>query len=88
MPLKKNKKKEIKKEFKTHEKDSGSTEVQIGLLSKEIDELAKHLATHRHDFSSKRGLLRRVAKRRKLLRYLEKTNRKNYEKIIKKIKKK
>lgn len=88
MPLKKNKKKEIKKEFKVHEKDSGSTEVQIGLLSKEIDELAKHLATHRHDFSSKRGLLRRVAKRRKLLRYLEKTNRKSYEKIIKKIKKK
>jgi len=88
MALKKDKKKATKKEFELHEKDSGSTEVQIGILSKEIDELARHVATHRHDFSSKRGLLRKVAKRRKLLRYLEKSNRKNYEKIIKKIRKK
>jgi small subunit ribosomal protein S15 len=88
MALKKNKKQETKKEFELHDKDSGSTDVQIGILSKEIDELAKHVATHRHDFSSKRGLLRKVSKRRKLLRYLEKTNRKNYEKIIKKIRKK
>lgn len=88
MALKKNKKQETKKEFELHDKDSGSTDVQIGILTKEIDELAKHVATHRHDFSSKRGLLRKVSKRRKLLRYLEKTNRKNYEKIIKKIRKK
>lgn len=88
MVLKKDVKKTIKSDFGIHEKDSGSTEVQIGLLTKEIDELARHIATHRHDFSSKRGLLRKVAKRRKLLRYLEKTNRKSYEKIIKKIRKK
>lgn len=88
MALKKKEKEIIKKDFALHEKDSGSVEVQIGLLSKEIDELVKHLATHRHDFSSKRGLLRKVAKRRRLLRYLEKTNPKSYEKIIKKIKKK
>lgn len=88
MVLKKDVKKTIKSEFGIHEKDSGSTEVQIGLLTKEIDELARHIATHRHDFSSKRGLLRKVAKRRKLLRYLEKTNPKSYEKIIKKIRKK
>lgn len=88
MALKKTVKKTTKSDFGLHEKDSGSTDVQIGILSKEIDELAKHVATHRHDFSSKRGLLRKVSKRRKLLRYLEKTNRKNYEKIIKKIRKK
>lgn len=88
MALKKTVKKTTRSDFGLHEKDSGSTDVQIGILSKEIDELAKHVATHRHDFSSKRGLLRKVSKRRKLLRYLEKTNRKNYEKIIKKIRKK
>jgi len=88
MALRKEKKKTIKEEFALHEKDSGSTEVQIGLLTKEIDELVKHLATHRHDFSSKRGLLRKVSKRKRLLRYLEKVNPKSYEKIIKKIRKK
>lgn len=87
MPLKKETRKKIKEEFELHKKDTGSIEVQIGLLTKEIEELAKHVATHRHDFSSKRGLLRKVAKRRNLLRYLEKTNPKTYEKIIKKIKK-
>jgi len=88
MALKKDAKKATKKEYQLHEKDSGSTEVQIGLLSKEIDELARHLTSNRHDFSSKRGLLRRVAKRRKLLRYLEKSNKKSYEKVVKKIRKK
>ncbi len=86
MAIKKEDKKEIQKEYALSEKDTGSTEFQIGLLTKEINELVKHLATHRHDFSSKRGLLRKVAKRRRLLRYLEKTNKKRYEKIIKKIK--
>lgn len=88
MALKKDAKKATKQDFQLHEKDSGSTEVQIGLLSKEIDELARHLTSNRHDFSSKRGLLRRVAKRRKLLRYLEKSNKKSYEKVVKKIRKK
>lgn len=84
--LKKEDKKKVKEEYGLHEKDSGSVETQIGLLTKEIKELVKHLASHRHDFSSKRGLLRKVAKRRKLLRYLEKADVKKYEKIIKKIK--
>lgn len=86
MALKKELKKEVKKDYELHKKDSGSAEVQIGLLTKEINELVRHLATHRHDFSSKRGLLRKVAKRRRLLRYLEKSNPKSYQKIIKKIK--
>lgn len=84
--LKKETKKKIKEDYGLHLKDSGSIEVQIGLLTSEIKELVRHLSTHKHDFSSKRGLLRKVAKRRKLLRYLEKTNPKSYEKIIKKIK--
>jgi small subunit ribosomal protein S15 len=88
MALKKTVRKTTKSDFGIHEKDSGSTEVQIGLLTKEIDELSRHLLTHRQDFSSKRGLLRKVSKRRRLLRYLEKSNRKSYEKIIKKIRKK
>ena len=88
MGIKKEDKKEIQKEYGLHEKDTGSVEVQIGFLTKEIEELVKHLATHRHDFPSKRALLRKVAKRRRLLRYLEKTNKKEYEKIIKKLKSK
>jgi len=88
MPLKKSKKELVKKDYSLHEKDSGSTEVQIGLLTKEIEELSKHLANNRHDTGSRRGLLRKVSKRRKLLRYLEKSNKKSYEKVIKKIKKK
>lgn len=73
-------------DFKVHEQDTGSTEVQIGILTKEIKELTEHLKTHKHDFSSRRGLLRKVSKRKRLLRYLEQTNPKSYEKIIKKIK--
>lgn len=88
MPLKKSKKQAIKKDYGLHEKDSGSAEVQIGLLTKEIDELSRHLTNNRQDTASRRGLLRKVSKRRRLLRYLEKSNKKSYEKIIKKIKKK
>ncbi|MCX7779189.1 MAG: 30S ribosomal protein S15 [Patescibacteria group bacterium] len=85
MSLKKETKKKIKKDYALHEKDTGSIEVQVGLLTQEIKELVRHLTTHKHDFSSKRGLLRKVAQRRKLLRYLEKTDPESYEKIIKKI---
>jgi small subunit ribosomal protein S15 len=86
MPRRKKDKGKIISEFKTHEQDSGSVEVQVGILTKEIKELTEHLKTHKHDFSSRRGLLRKVSKRKKLLRYLEQTNPKSYEKIIKKIK--
>jgi small subunit ribosomal protein S15 len=86
MAVKKEEKKEIQKEYGLHEKDTGSVEVQIGLLTKEIEELVKDLATHRHAFPAKRSLLRKVAKRKRLLRYLERTNKKQYEKILKKLK--
>jgi small subunit ribosomal protein S15 len=84
--LKKEEKKNIMKEFGKHENDTGSIEVQIGILTKEIKELTEHLKKHKHDFSSRRGLLRKVAKRRKLLRYLQQTDPSAYEKILKKIK--
>jgi len=86
MTYKKGDKSKTIDEFKIHNQDTGSTEVQIGLLTEEIKQLTEHLKTHKHDFSSRRGLLRKVSQRKKLLRYLQQTNPKAYEKIIKKIK--
>lgn len=68
-----------------HEKDSGSAQVQIGLLSKQIEELAKHLKSNSKDNSSRRGLLKMVSKRRKLLDFLSKTNEKQYASVVKKL---
>jgi len=76
----------IIKKFQTHKDDTGSSEVQIAILTEEIKELIKHLKTHKHDFSSRRGLLKKVAERRKLLKYLERENPKNYETLTKKLK--
>ena len=75
----------IIKEFKVHEQDTGSPEVQIALLSEEIKRLLLHLKKHKKDFHSKRGLLKMVAKRKKLLNYLKDDNVKKYQVIIKKI---
>ena len=79
------KKEKIIKKYKIHEKDTGSTEIQIALLTEEIKKLLSHLKKHPKDFHSKRGLLKMVSKRRKLLKYLEKENEKKYNKIIKAI---
>ncbi len=79
-------KKKIIEEFKKKDKDTGSAEVQIGILTREIKDLVKHLATHIHDFSSRRGLLKKVSKRRKLLKYLQVSDPKSYQKVVKKIK--
>jgi small subunit ribosomal protein S15 len=68
-----------------HEGDSGSTPVQVGLLSRQIDELAKHLKKNPKDFHSRRGLLQMVADRRTHLRYLEKNNKRQYSTLIKKL---
>ncbi len=84
--LDRKKKESIIKKFKTHEKDTGSPEVQIAILSEEIRELTDHLKKHKHDFSSRRGLLRKISLRRKLLRYLKKENEKRYEELTKKLK--
>ncbi len=73
----------IIKKYKIHETDTGSPEVQIALLTKEIKRLLLHLKKHSKDFHSKRGLLKMVAKRRKLLGYLKKEDAKRYANIMK-----
>jgi len=85
MALKTKEKTKIIKEAGTHEKDTGSSGVQIALLSKEIDKLASHLKKHPKDLHSRRGLIKMVIKRKKLLSYLQKTSEKRYSSIIKKI---
>ena len=85
MSLKTKEKTKIIKEHNIHEKDTGSCEVQIALLSKEIDKLLLHLKKNPKDLHSKRGLIRMVIKRKKLLSYLKKESEKRYSVIIKKI---
>jgi small subunit ribosomal protein S15 len=72
-------------EFQKHEKDTGSAEVQVALLSRQIDELAAHLKKNPKDNHSRRGLLKMVSGRRKLLAYLKKKEPSSYEKVIKKL---
>jgi len=85
MALKTKEKANIIKDVGSHEKDTGSSEVQIGLLSKGIDKLVLHLKKHTQDVHSKKGLITMVIKRKKLLAYLKKTSEKRYLEIIKKI---
>jgi len=68
-----------------HEKDTGSASVQIGILSRQIDELTRHLKKNPKDFHSRRGLLHMVADRRSHLRYLEKNNKRQYSAVVKKL---
>ena len=84
--LLKEKKQAVIKKFQQHAGDTGSSEVQIAILSAEIDELAEHLKQHHKDHSSRRGLLRKVGERRRLLRYLKKENPVSYEALGKKLK--
>lgn len=79
------KKSNIIKEHQIHEKDTGSAEVQVAVLTKRIDELVSHLKKNPKDHHSRRGLLKMVAKRKKFLKYLGKTNPKSYQKLIKKL---
>ncbi len=81
--LKPGEKTKIIKEYKVHETDTGSDEVQIALLSKEIKGLLSHLKKHPKDIHSKRGLLKMVSRRRKLLKHLKKEDEKRYNKIVK-----
>ena len=85
MLTKKEKDKLIEK-FKTHKSDTGSSEVQIAILSEEIKRLTGHLQSHKKDFSSRRGLLRKVGLRRRLLKYLEKEDLKSYDNLTNKLK--
>lgn len=83
--LTKPKKANIIKGAAIHEKDTGSPEVQVALLSKKIDELTSHLKKHAKDKHSRRGLLQMVADRRSHLKYLEQNNKKRYNALIKKL---
>ncbi|MBT7553547.1 30S ribosomal protein S15 [bacterium] len=86
MMLDKKKKLKLVEKFRTHKNDTGSTEVQVAILTEEIKELTNHLKTHKKDFSSRRGLLAKVALRHKLLRYLEREDEKRFIKIAKALK--
>ena len=83
--LKTKDKKKIIESTRVHDKDTGSAEVQVGLLSKQIDSLTDHLKKHAKDNHSRRGLLKMVSKRKNLLTYVSKTNKAGYEKLIKKL---
>jgi small subunit ribosomal protein S15 len=76
-------KQDLVKKYQTHKNDTGSTDVQVALLTEKIAELAKHLKKHNKDQDSRRGLLMMVGKRRRLLNYLKKNEVKKYEKLIK-----
>lgn len=76
----------IIKKFRTHESDTGSPEVQIALLTEEIKQLTEHLKTHAKDFSSRRGLIRKVNERRRLLRYLEREDKQRFDVLVDKLK--
>jgi small subunit ribosomal protein S15 len=83
--LKPDEKTKIIKDYKLHEKDTGSAEVQIALLTEEIKRLLLHLREHTKDLHSKRGLLKMVSKRKNLLNYLKKEDTRRYNKVIKEI---
>lgn len=83
--LTKRKKQKTVKEFQAHEKDTGSPEVQIAMLTKQIEELAAHLKKHHKDNHSRRGLLQMVADRHKHIRYLKKKDEKRYKQVAKKL---
>ena len=85
MPLEKDKKQEIIEKFRVHEKDSGSPEVQIALLTERIRELTNHFQVHKKDFHSRRGLLKLVGQRRRLLDYLKSRKIDKYRKIVKEL---
>ncbi|MGI6684812.1 MAG: 30S ribosomal protein S15 [Bacillota bacterium] len=76
------KKQEIIEKFKMHETDTGSTEVQIAILTERINHLTEHLKTHKKDHHSRRGLLKMVGQRRGLLNYLKKSSFDRYRRII------
>jgi len=76
--MKKEEKTNVVGEYALHEKDTGSSEVQIAILSKRIEQLTEHLRTHKHDESSRRGLLKMVGRRRRLLNYVRRKDFQRY----------
>ena len=85
MSLTKERKEEIIKDFQMNEKDTGSTEVQIALITKRINDLTEHFKVHKKDHNSRIGLLKLVGQRRKLLKYLKRTDLEGYRSLIEKL---
>ena len=85
MPLVAEEKVQIVSEYQKHEKDTGSAEVQIALLTERINQLRGHFDVHKKDHSSRRGLLKMVSKRNSLLKYLTREDRTRYQQIIGKL---
>ncbi len=85
MPLTKEAKQDIIDRFGASSQDTGSAKVQIALLSKRIEELTEHLRTHKKDHHSRRGLLRLVGQRRRLLNYLQRNDLEGYRGLIKEL---
>jgi small subunit ribosomal protein S15 len=82
MPLTSERKQEVLQDYRQHEKDTGSPEVQIALLTQRITELTEHLKLHKKDHASRRGLLKMVGRRSSLLKYLTKLDHDRYQKVI------
>ena len=85
MPLTPERKREVIDHFRTHETDSGSAEVQIALLTERIKYLTEHFKVHKRDHASRRGLLRMVGQRRRLLDYLKATKVDRYRSVLKEL---
>ncbi|HBT38564.1 MAG: 30S ribosomal protein S15 [Thermotoga sp. 50_1627] len=81
----KEQKQQIIERFRINEKDTGSVEVQIALLTARINHLTEHLKVHPKDFHSRRGLMKMVGRRRKMLRYLKRVNPESYRNLIEKL---
>lgn len=84
--LDKKAKQRIINRFKVHDTDTGSPQVQIAILTEEITQLTDHLKMHKHDYSSRRGLLRKVGERRRLLKYLQREDEKSFIELATKLK--
>lgn len=82
MSLARDKKERLIRQYRMHDEDTGSPEIQIALLTERINQMTEHLKKHTKDFSSRRGLLKLVGKRRRLLDYLKDTDLDGYRKIV------
>ncbi|MEW6044921.1 MAG: 30S ribosomal protein S15 [Bacillota bacterium] len=85
MPLNKEVKENLIQEFRRHEGDTGSPEVQIALLTQRINDLTEHLKVHRKDFHSRRGLYKLIGQRRGLLNYLERSDVQRYRELVERL---
>lgn len=84
--LQPDKKKKIIEKFRTHATDTGSPQVQIAILTEEMKELSEHLKMHKKDHSSRRGLIKKVGERRRLMKYLKREDAKAYDDLAAKLK--